>query len=96
VYQQTIVAGTVLSAHRPFGEELVMSIPPLKTIAGATDASIARLALTIGPSGQAGKHPANSLIAPSRCPEAGLPFLATFTYADGTTDSAATTDRCPR
>jgi hypothetical protein len=96
VYQQMIFSGTVLSARPPFGEELVTSIPVPKTLPGAADAFIARLTLRIGRSGQAREHPANSLISPARCPAAGLPFSATFTYADGSTDSATTTDPCPR
>lgn len=49
--------------------------------------------LTVGTRGH--RADANTVVVPSRCPVGGFPFAADFTYADGSTSSAAATTPCP-
>jgi hypothetical protein len=94
-YEQMVLTGTVLPDRPPYGEKLVMSIPPIRTLPLQPDASIISLTLTIGAQTGMRRREANTLSAPSICPTGGFPFAATFTYANGTSDSALATDRCP-
>ncbi len=93
--EHKVLTGSVLPAQEPYGEELVMSIPPIPTLMFEPDASIATFTLTIGASSRHGKRAANAVVTPSACPAGGLPFAAEFTYADGTLGTAQTTTPCP-
>ena len=92
--ERVVASGTVLPDRAPYGEQLVMSIPPIPTIPLEPDASIVSFSLTIG-----GKrfqaHDPNTVVVPSRCPAGGFPFKAEFTYADGSTGNATATVPCP-
>jgi hypothetical protein len=94
--KRIVLGGTVTPSHAPYGEELVMSIPPIPTLPLEPDASIAKLVLTVGTSADRLAHDANTVVVPGRCPAGGFPFAAEFTYADGTTGSATATAPCPR
>lgn len=85
------IAGVVLPASSPYEEKLVMSVPPISTLPLQPDASITSLSLTVG---SATGRP-SSVLVPSRCPEGGFPFMARFTYADGTTGEAHAVVECP-
>jgi hypothetical protein len=93
--ERKVLTGSVLPASAPYGEELVMSIPPIPTLMLEPDASIATFSLTIGAGTRHGKRAANAVLTPSECPAGGLPFAAEFTYADGTVGVAQTTTPCP-
>jgi hypothetical protein len=89
-----VVSGAVLADHAPYGEKLVMSIPPIPTVPLEPDASIVALSLTVGT-----KRPtraANAILVPRKCHAGGFPFAGEFAYADGSSGSATTTIRCPR
>jgi hypothetical protein len=94
--KRIVLAGTVMPAHAPYGEELVMDIPPISTVALEPDASLASLTLTVGTSASRAEANANTVVVPTSCPPGGFPFAAEFTYADGSTGSALATDLCPR
>jgi hypothetical protein len=92
--ERVVVTGVVVPDRAPYGEELVMSIPPIPTIPLEPDASMVSFSLTIG--GLRFKaHNPNTVIVPSRCPAGGFPFAADFTYADGSTSTATTAAPCP-
>jgi hypothetical protein len=92
--ERVVVTGVVLPDKAPYGEELVMSIPPIPTIPLEPDASMVSFSLTIG--GMRFKpHSPNTVIVPSHCPAGGFPFAAEFTYADGSTSTTTTTAPCP-
>ncbi|HEY5045337.1 MAG TPA: hypothetical protein VII53_05725 [Solirubrobacteraceae bacterium] len=92
--ERVVVTGAVLPDRAPYGEELVMSIPPIPTIPLEPDASVVNFSLTIG--GMRFKaHNPNTVVVPSHCPAGGFPFAADLTYADGTTGVATTTVPCP-
>jgi hypothetical protein len=93
--RRVVLTGAVLSTHAPFGEELVLSIPPIPTLPFEPDASILTFSLTIGAGGRHGAHAANTVIVPADCPVGGFPFAAEFTYADGSADSGLSTVPCP-
>jgi hypothetical protein len=93
--KRVVFTGTVLPDRAPYGEELVISTPPIPTLPLEPDASIVTFSLTIGASGHRSSSDANSIIVPSSCPSGGLPFAAEFTYADGSSGSASATTPCP-
>jgi hypothetical protein len=93
--EHKVLTGSVLPASAPYGEELVMSIPPIPTLMFEPDASIAAFSLTIGAGAKHGKRAVNAILTPSSCPADGLPFAAEFTYADGTVGEAHATTPCP-
>jgi hypothetical protein len=89
-----VVSGAVLPDRAPYGEKLVMSIPPIATVPLEPDASIVDLSLTVGTKRHT--RTANAIRVPHKCPAGGFPFASEFTYADGSSGSATTTIRCPR
>jgi hypothetical protein len=97
--RRVVLTGTVLTDRAPYGEELVMPIPPIPTLPFEPGASIVSFSLTIGPSGRrrgGAGHNANTVIVPSSCPAGGFPFAAEFTYADGSSGGALATAPCPQ
>jgi hypothetical protein len=90
-----VVTGAVSPDRAPYGEKMVMSIPPIPTLPLAPNGSLAELSLTIG-SRRAKARSAPAVVVPSKCPHGGFPFAAEFTYVDGSSGSAATTVPCPR
>jgi hypothetical protein len=89
-----VVSGAVLADRAPYGEKLVMSIPPIATVPLEPDASIVDLSLTVGT--ERPTRTANAIRVPRKCPAGGFPFAGEFTYADGSSGSATSTIRCPR
>jgi hypothetical protein len=93
--QRVVLTGTVLPDNPPYGEDLVMSIPPIPTIPLEPDASIVTMSLTVGVSKPRFPREANTVVVPLSCPAGGFPFGADFTYADGSTSSALAMTPCP-
>jgi hypothetical protein len=91
---QLVVTGTVLPGRAPYGEELVIPLPPIPTLPSVSETSLANLTLTIGVKPHRRRN-ANSVIVPERCPAGGFPFAAEFTYADGSIDNAFAKTPCP-
>lgn len=94
--QRIVLSGTVVSDHAPYGEALVMHIPPIPTLPLEPDASLAWLTLTVGTTTHRMARDANTVVVPERCPTGGFPFAGEFTYADGSTSSALATALCPQ
>ena len=93
--ERMVFTGTVLPDSAPYGEELVLSIPPIPTLSLEPDASVVNFSLTIGAGNKGRRHNANTVVMPSSCPVGGFPFAAEFTYADGSTTSTLATAVCP-
>jgi hypothetical protein len=93
--QQSLVIGGLVQpgGGAPYGEALVLSIPPIPTLPLAPEGSIVALTLTVG---VAGHNDRSSVLVPSFCPPRGFPFAAELTYVDGSTDHAQATIPCPR
>jgi hypothetical protein len=94
--KRIVLRGTVIPGRSPYGEELVMSIPPIPTVPLEPDASVAELTLTVGASAHRLAGDANTIVVPPACPAGGFPFAAETTYADGFTGSSLATASCPR
>jgi hypothetical protein len=94
--ERMVFTGTVLPDRAPYGEDLVMSIPPIPTLPLEPDASIVTLSLTVGASARGHSHAVNTIVVPSSCPAGGFPFAAEFTYADGSRGGTFATSPCPR
>jgi hypothetical protein len=94
--QRVVLRGTVLPDSPPYGEDLVMSIPPIPTLPLEPEASIVTMSLTVGVSKPSHPRTANTVVVPPSCHAAGFPFAADFTYADGSSGSALATAPCPR
>ena len=95
--ERMVFTGTALPATAPYGEELVLSIPPIPTLPFEPDASIVSFSLTIGAIARRHERAsANAVLVPSSCPAGGFPFAAEFTYADGSSGSSLATAPCPR
>lgn len=94
--QRVVLTGTVLPDNPPYGEDLVLSVPPIPTVPLEPDASIVTMSLTVGSRKPRNPGDANTVVVPPSCPAGGFPFAADFTYADGSSDSAFSTAPCPR
>lgn len=93
--ERVVLSGSVRPDNPPYGEDLVLSIPPIATLPLEPDASIVSMSLTIGTVKP--RHPitVNTIVVPPSCPAGGFPFAAEFTYADGSTGSALASAFCP-
>lgn len=92
--KRVVFTGSVLSDGAPYGEQLVMSIPPISTLPLESDASIVTFSLTVGAS-RGRRRDQSTVRVPSSCPAGGFPFAAQFTYADGSNSSALARIPCP-
>ena len=92
--ENLVFGGSVLSDRPPYGERLVMSIPPVPTLPLEPDASIVTFSLTVGANARRGADQ-STILVPSRCPAGGFPFDAQFTYADGSDGEALARIPCP-
>ncbi|MGH2904072.1 MAG: hypothetical protein ACRDK7_10875 [Solirubrobacteraceae bacterium] len=93
--ERLVLTGTGISDSPPYGEDMVLRIPPIPTLPLESDASIVTLSLTIGVSKPRHPRDANTVAVPPGCPPGGFPFAGEFTYADGSTGSALATSPCP-
>jgi hypothetical protein len=93
--ERVVLSGTVRPDNPPYGEDLVLSIPPIATLPLEPDASIVSMSLTIGTAKP--RHPitVNTIVVPPSCPTDGFPFAAEFTYDDGSTGGALASVLCP-
>jgi hypothetical protein len=93
--ERVVLSGTVLPDNPPYGEDLVLSVPPIPTLPLEPDALLASMSLTIGSSRHSARE-SNTTIEPTRCPPGGFPFAAGLTYANGSTQDIFTATPCPR
>jgi hypothetical protein len=91
--ERVVLTGSVAIDRPPYGEDLVLSIPPIPTVPLEPDASIVDMSLTVGTSKPTAQ--ANTVVVPPSCPAGGFPFAAEFTYADGSSSSALAGAGCP-
>jgi hypothetical protein len=92
--ERVVITATALPDNPPYGEKLVMSVPPIPSIPLEPNASTVSFTLTVG--GKAfRRHSPNTVLLPSRCPVGGFPFAAEFTYEDGSTSTTTATVPCP-
>jgi hypothetical protein len=94
--ERVVLSGTVVPDHAPYGETLVLNIPPIPTLPLEPDASISALSFTVGTRPQLVSRHSNTVVVPASCPLGGFPFAAEFGYADGSSASALATALCPQ
>jgi len=91
--ESVVVVGVLEPDSAPYGQKLVMTVPPIPTLPLEPNASILRFALTVGSAH--GGHGGGLIRVPHRCPAGGFPFAADFAYAGGSTSTSTATVRCP-
>lgn len=105
VNTRIVFPGLLLPAPIPFGVRVDIGVPLVPTLPGAPYISVIHLRSTIGPRGVVYyEHVGGNVLAyrprgillPERCPRAGFPFAAQFTFLDGSTATASTAIACRR
>jgi hypothetical protein len=92
--EQVVLDGLVLAGAAPYGERLVLTIPPITTVPQQSGASIPTLSLTVGANRRERRTRA-TVHVPANCPAGGFPLVGEFAYDDGSSDSARATIPCP-
>ncbi|HEV3070116.1 MAG TPA: hypothetical protein VGY76_01670 [Solirubrobacteraceae bacterium] len=93
--ERFVFKGEIRFDRAPYGEELIISVPPIHALPQTPDASPVLFSLTLGVNRHARFSLANQVIVPSRCPRGGFPFAAESTFADGSRGSALVRAACP-
>jgi hypothetical protein len=93
--ERVVITATALPDNPPYGEKLVMSIPPIPTIPLEPNASTVSFSVTVGGKAARKHHNPNTALLPSHCPVGGFPFAAEFTYENGSTSTSTATVPCP-
>lgn len=96
VAELLVFSGSVRRDEAPYGERLVMSIPPVASLPTEPDVSLVSLTMTVGPSARKMSHELASVRVPHSCPAGGFPFAAEFTYLEGAHNSALAKIPCPK
>jgi hypothetical protein len=104
VYAQLVFQGELVQGSQTLGGSLDTAIPLIPSVPGGPPVSIVHVQATIGPSGliyterahgrTISFHPRGVEVPPS-CPRGGFPFVANFTFVDGSTTTAQSTVPCP-
>jgi hypothetical protein len=92
--EQVVLDGLVFADVPPYGERLVLTIPPITTVPQQSGASIPALSLTVGANGGE-RHTRATVHVPANCPAGGFPLVGEFAYDDGSSDSVRATIPCP-
>lgn len=92
--EQVVLDGLVFADVAPYGERLVLTIPPIATVPQQPAASIPTLSLTVGANGRERRTRA-TVHVPANCPGDGFPLVGEFAYDDGSSDSVRATIPCP-
>jgi hypothetical protein len=87
---QVVFEGVLRRTRGRFGHTLSVAMPPLPTVPGARDASVSSFTVKV----QARRRGVSYVEAPRRCPRGGLPFAGRYTFADGSTATAAARIPC--
>lgn len=92
--EQVVLDGLVFADAAPYGERLVLTIPPITTVPQLPGASIPALSLTIGANSRERRTRA-TVHVPANCPAGGFPLVGEFAYDDGSSASVRATIPCP-
>ncbi|MGH2880102.1 MAG: hypothetical protein ACRDK4_10915 [Solirubrobacteraceae bacterium] len=95
-HERVVILGRVLADDPPFGEDLSIALPPIRTLPLEPYASIVSLSLSIGPRPGARSGESNAVLVPARCPPGGFPFAIESSFADGDSSKTLTNATCPR
>lgn len=95
-HERVVIVGKVLPDDPPFGEDLSITLPPIRTLPLEPDASIVSLSLSIGPRPGTRSRESNAVLVPAHCPRGGFPFAIESSFADGGSSKTLTAAPCPR
>lgn len=93
--ERLVFNGKMRFDRAPYGEELVIDVPPIRALPATPNASTVLFSLTLGVNRHARSSAANTVIVPSRCPKGGFPFAADSTFANGSRGSVLARSQCP-
>jgi hypothetical protein len=105
ILAQLVFPAVLAPAPAPSGGSLNTDLPLVPTLPQAPDAAIVQLSSTVGPlhltyyervRDKTVRYTPKGIVLPKSCPRGGFPFLADFSFQDGTKASAATSVACPR
>ncbi len=105
VISQLVFQGLLRGAGAPFGAAIDTAIPTIAGIPESPAAALISMQVEIAPKGLRYYRRVHGVIVPYRpagfdvpttCPHGGFPFAATFTFVDGSTETAASKAPCPR
>jgi hypothetical protein len=89
-----VLQGTLKRTSGRYGWQLDLPVPEIPTVTGAPPAAIRNFDVTVQARKKVRGQKVSFIEAPTVCPSAGLPFLATFVYMDGSRGSSAKTISC--
>ncbi len=104
VIAQLVFPALLLADSGPFGASLDTSIPLIAGLPGAPNVAILSMQASIGSSGltyhklvhgNVVSYVPKGFAVPLHCPVGGFPFAATFTFANGASESASSKAPCP-
>jgi hypothetical protein len=103
VITQLVFPGRLLGSSGPFGSLLQTTIPLVSGLPGGPGVALVSLRATIGPRGltyyrqthgQSIPYSPKGFVVPPVCPGGGYPFAMSFSFANGTKESAHTSVPC--
>jgi hypothetical protein len=104
--RRVVISLVLFGVTGPYSGGMEASVPPLPTRPGLPDASVVSFSVTVGPAASqaAGAHSRSAagsrwgemeLFVPRSCPAGGFPWMADFTYADGSSQEVTAAVPCP-
>jgi hypothetical protein len=102
---QLVFEGELIVGSGTLGGSLTAAVPLIPSVSAGPPVSIVSVQATIGPEhliyyrhvgGRTVRFRPQGVSVPLRCPRGGFPFDAGFSFADGSTATAATAVACPR
>jgi hypothetical protein len=90
-----IEPGHWTTAPAPYGPELIVEVPLVKTVPEGNDASITSFKVRVGAAHKEGKKTVSYLSQPKRCPPGGFPVKLELAFLSGETAVATTRVPCP-
>lgn len=105
VISQLVFHSVMLGDDPPFGAAITTEVPEVPGLPGSPPAALVSMQTELGPkdlrytkqvNGKTVSFTPEGFSVPPTCPAAGFPFASTFTFANGTRESATTRVPCPR
>jgi hypothetical protein len=92
-----IVAQGAFQAGGPgYGPELVVNIPPIKTVPEAPNASVTAIDVKVGAAIRKGRKTLYFGTNATRCPKGGFRWKTELTFESGEVSTATATTKCPK
>jgi hypothetical protein len=105
VISRLVFRGSMVGDAAPYGTLIEAEIPEIASLPGSPPAALVSMQAELGPrdlrytkeeNGKSVSFVPDGFEVPPTCPAGGYPFAATFTFADGHSESASTKAPCPR